>query len=81
MSQEEDLDLLVVECMDRVEREGPAALDAICAEHPALAAELRAAVARRADTVLDGLVHGLDQAAKLADVEIYPALLAVIGFA
>jgi serine/threonine protein kinase len=35
---------LVAECIDRFEDEGPAAIDAICAAHPSLAAAIRAHV-------------------------------------
>ena len=38
---DDPLDLLLAECLDRMERDGPAGLDALLAEHPEHAAELR----------------------------------------
>ncbi len=37
---------LVAECLDRMEREGPAALEELCRTHPAQAARLRGRIAR-----------------------------------
>ncbi len=45
---------LVVVCLARMEQDGPAALDAVCAEHPAQAAALRSLVARLGDVGLIG---------------------------
>jgi eukaryotic-like serine/threonine-protein kinase len=51
---------LVVECLARMEQDGPGALEALCREHPAQAAALRSLVGRLGDVGLIGrrLVDG-----------------------
>jgi hypothetical protein len=51
------LDELVVACLDRLEDEGPSAVDAVCREHPALADALRS---RLATLQRAGLLDGPD---------------------
>ena len=41
-----DIDLLIVECLDRYDVEGESALDDLCDRHPSVSAELRSAVMR-----------------------------------
>ncbi|MBK9387827.1 MAG: protein kinase [Planctomycetes bacterium] len=53
-----DLRDLVAQCLSRMDREGEGALEALCAEHPSEAAELRGALAR-----LGGLGLVAEQAA------------------
>ncbi|MFN0059636.1 MAG: bifunctional serine/threonine-protein kinase/formylglycine-generating enzyme family protein [Planctomycetota bacterium] len=49
-----DLEPLIAECLDRYDAEGEAAIDAVCAQHPRFAAEIRAALARLAQLGLLG---------------------------
>ncbi|MCE9594349.1 MAG: serine/threonine-protein kinase [Planctomycetes bacterium] len=60
-SDSNEIEDLVVECLGRLEDEGPAAIDALCRAHPALADELRSRVELLARAGLSPLARGADE--------------------
>ena len=64
------LEDLATECFARLEAEGPAALDALCAAHPAQARALRKIVAELARFGLDGPVRSADDLRTLGEYRI-----------
>ncbi len=73
-AREQALEELVFVCLERIEREGDEALQAVCAEHPELADELRARVRALFDAGLLASSHAQGFPERLGEFELLERL-------